>query len=45
MVRIFLHLDSLYSVQMRENSDQNNFKYGLFSRSGLLMKEYQITGR
>ena len=27
---------SLYSVRMRENADQNNSKYGHFSRSGLL---------
>ena len=38
LVRIFLHLDwilriSLYSLQMRENADQNNSEYGLFLRS------------
>ena len=30
-----LHI-SLYSVQMRENSDQNNFEYGHFSSSVIL---------
>ena len=39
LVRIFLHLDhstlriSPYSVEMRENTDQNNFKYGHFLRT------------
>ena len=30
---ILVHIVSLYSVRMRENMDQNNSKYGLFSRS------------
>ena len=38
LVRIFPHLDwilriSLYSLQMRENTDQNNSEYELFLRS------------
>ena len=37
-----LHI-SLYSVQMRENTDQNNSKYGHFLRSASLMDQYFYT--
>ena len=33
MVRIFILRISSYSVQMRENTDQNNSEYGHFLRS------------
>ena len=31
---------SLYSVQMRENADQNNCEYGHFSRIGIYSNTY-----
>ena len=34
---------SLYSVQMRENTDQNNFEYGHFSRSDKHKKLHMLS--
>ena len=36
---------SSYSVQMRENTDQNNFEYGFFSRSGYPIRKLKKIAR
>ena len=40
---------SLYSVRMRENTDQSNTEYGHFSRSAgsgmIVMKDFKDTGK